>query len=134
MIFAANNFSLFPTIFRCIMEDILKRLRNDTPGVSAVALVSSDGLVISSMLPDTIEAERVAAISAALLNQGESSSEDAMIGEMAQVTIRAKEGFIIITRAAKETLLTVFTTTQAKLGLVLFDISVAVKELQPHIH
>ncbi|HMW33603.1 roadblock/LC7 domain-containing protein [bacterium] len=116
------------------MEDILKRLRNDTPGVSAVALVSSDGLVISSMLPDTIEAERVAAISAALLNQGESSSEDAMIGEMAQVTIRAKEGFIIITRAAKETLLTVFTTTQAKLGLVLFDISVAIKELQPHIH
>lgn len=116
------------------MENILKRLRNDTPGVSAVALVSNDGLVISSMLPDNIEAERVAAISAALLNQGETSSEDAMVGEMAQITIRAKEGFIIITRAAHETLLTVFTTTSAKLGLVLFDIGCAIKDLKPHVH
>ncbi|MBL7993737.1 roadblock/LC7 domain-containing protein, partial [bacterium] len=47
------------------MEEILKRLRNDTPGVSAVALVSNDGLIIASLLPDNIEDERVAAISAA---------------------------------------------------------------------
>jgi predicted regulator of Ras-like GTPase activity (Roadblock/LC7/MglB family) len=116
------------------MEEILKRLRNDTPGVSAVALVSNDGLIISSLLPDTIEAERVAAISAALLNQGESSSEDAMLGEMSQITIRGKEGFIVISRAGKETLLTVFTTTSAKLGLVLFDISCVLKELKSHVN
>ncbi|MBX7151670.1 roadblock/LC7 domain-containing protein [bacterium] len=116
------------------MEDILKRLRNDTPGVSAVALVSNDGLIISSLLPDSIEAERVAAISAALLNQGETSSEDAMIGQMSQITIRAKEGFIVITRAGRETLLTVFTTTNAKLGLILFDINTALKELKSHVN
>jgi hypothetical protein len=116
------------------MEEILKRLRNDTPGVSAVALVSNDGLIISSLLPETIEAERVAAISAALLNQGESSSEDAMLGEMSQITIRGMEGFIIISRAGKDTLLTVFTTTNAKLGLVLFDISCVLKELKSHVN
>jgi predicted regulator of Ras-like GTPase activity (Roadblock/LC7/MglB family) len=116
------------------MEELLKRLRNDTPGVSAVALVSNDGLIISSLLPDTIEAERVAAISAALLNQGESSSEDAMLGEMSQITIRGEEGFIVISRAGKETLLTVFTTTNAKLGLVLFDISCVLRELKSHVN
>ncbi len=116
------------------MEEILKRLRNDTPNVSAVALVSNDGLIISSLLPDNIEAERVAAISAALLNQGETSSEDAMIGEMSQITIHANDGYIIITRAGKETLLTVFTTTHAKLGLVLFDINTALKELKSHVN
>jgi hypothetical protein len=116
------------------MEEILKRLRNDTPGVSAVALVSSDGLVISSLLPDNIEAEKVAAISAALLNQGETSSEDAMLGEMSQIAIRSKDGFIIISRAGKDTLLTVFTTTSAKLGMVLFDIQSAARELRAHVH
>jgi hypothetical protein len=116
------------------MEEILKRLRNDTPGVSAVALVSNDGLIINSLLPDNIEAERVAAISAALLNQGETSAEDAMLGEMNQVTIRARDGVIIISRAGQDTLLTVFTTTSAKLGLVLFDIGCALKELKSHVN
>ncbi|MCB0834939.1 MAG: roadblock/LC7 domain-containing protein [Bacteroidetes bacterium] len=115
------------------MEDILKRLRNDTPGVSAVALVSNDGLVISSLLPDNIEAERVAAISAALINQGETSSEDAMLGEMSQITIRGEDGLIVITRAGVDSLLTVFTTTNAKLGLVLYDIDCAVRDLNSHV-
>lgn len=116
------------------MEEILKRLRNDTPGVSAVALVSNDGLIIASLLPDNIEDERVAAISAALINQGETSAEDAMLGEMSQISIRGKDGFIIITRAGKDTLLTVFTTTSAKLGLVLYDINCAMKELKSHVN
>lgn len=116
------------------MEDILKRLRNDTPGVSAVALVSNDGLIIASLLPDNIEDERVAAISAALINQGETSAEDAMLGEMSQISIRGKDGYIIITRAGKDTLLTVFTTTSAKLGLVLYDINCAMKELKSHVN
>ena len=116
------------------MEEILKRLRNDTPGVSAVALVSNDGLIIASLLPDNIEDERVAAISAALINQGETSAEDAMLGEMSQISIRGKEGFIIITRAGKDTLLSVCTTTSATLGLVLYDISCAMKELKSHVN
>ncbi|KAB2880544.1 hypothetical protein F9K33_05040 [bacterium] len=116
------------------MEEILKRLRNDTPGVSAVALVSNDGLIIASLLPDNIEDERVAAISAALINQGETSAEDAMLGEMSQISIHGKDGYIIITRAGKDTLLTVFTTTSAKLGLVLYDINCAMKELKSHVN
>lgn len=116
------------------MEEILKKLRNDTPNVSAVALVSNDGLIISSLLPDNIESERIAAISAALLNQGETSSEDAMIGEMNQITIQAHDGYIIITRAGKDTLLTVFTTVNAKLGLVLYDIQAALEELKHHVN
>lgn len=116
------------------MEEILKRLRNDTPGVSAVALVSNDGLIIASLLPDNIEDERVAAISAALINQGETSAEDAMLGDMSQISIQGKDGYIIITRAGKDTLLTVFTTTSAKLGLVLYDINCAMKELKSHVN
>ena len=116
------------------MEDILKRLRNETPGVTAVALVSNDGLIISSFLAENIESEKVAAIAAALINQGETSSGDAMMGEMSQVTIRGADGFIVITRADAESLLTVFTNTQAKLGMVLYDITVAMKELKMHVN
>ncbi|MBL7961236.1 roadblock/LC7 domain-containing protein, partial [bacterium] len=81
-----------------------------------------------------IEDERVAAISAALINQGETSAEDAMLGEMSQISIHGKDGYIIITRAGKDTLLTVFTTTSAKLGLVLYDINCAMKELKSHVN
>jgi len=41
---------------------------------------------------------------------------------------------IFITRAGKDTLLTVFTTTSAKLGLVLYDINCAMKELKSHVN
>lgn len=116
------------------MENILERLKNYTPGVRAIALVSIDGLMITSILPNEMEGEKIAAISAALLHQGESSSADAVLGNLEQVITKAKKGHIIITRVGTETILTIFTNEAAKLGLVLYDIECAIRELKDHVN
>ena len=111
------------------IEPILANLQHQTPGLTSVALLSNDGLIISSLLSDGLESDQVAAISAALINQGEMSAGDAMLGHMSQVIIRGENGYIIISDAGHETLLTVFATLDAKLGLILFDIDCAIQEI-----
>ena len=115
------------------LEAILQKLRDDTPGLSTVALVSSDGLVISSTIKDNLESEKIAAISAALHSQGETSAIDARLGTMSQIIMKSKDGYIVITQSGKDTLLTVFANKTAKLGLVLFEIECSLQDIQNHV-
>ncbi len=52
------------------LNKILKNLQNESPGVEASALISEDGLMIASALPQDLDETRVAGMTATLLNLG----------------------------------------------------------------
>ena len=111
------------------MAEILADLNGSSGDIEASAVVSLDGLMMASLLPANVEEDRVAAMSAALLALGERTARELARGTLSQILIQGAEGYVIMTAAGSEAVLTVLTKKDAKLGLVFLDISRAAKEL-----
>jgi len=111
------------------MVDRLRDLQASSPDVEASAIVSVDGLTIASALPSNVEEDRVSAMSAAMLSLGERISSELGRGNLDQVYIRGKNGFVILMSVGEEAVLTVLAREQAKLGLLFLDMRRAVDDL-----
>jgi predicted regulator of Ras-like GTPase activity (Roadblock/LC7/MglB family) len=103
------------------MVDRLIDMRTSSPDIESSAVVSPDGLIIASDLPQTTEEDRVAAMSAAMLSLGERIARELGRGELDQVYVRGAAGFVFLLAAGEDAVLTVLTRREAKLGLVLLD-------------
>ncbi len=111
------------------MVDRLRDLQASSPDVEASAVVSVDGLTMASALPESVEEDRVAAMSAAMLSLGERIATELGRGNLDQVYIRGKNGFVILTAVGKEAVLTVLARPQAKLGLLFMDMRRTAEDL-----
>ncbi len=103
------------------MVDRLRDLQASSPDVEASAVVSVDGLTMASALPQSVEEDRVAAMSAAMLSLGERIAGELGRGNLDQVYIRGKHGFVILMAVGQEAVLTVLARQEAKLGLLFLD-------------
>ncbi len=111
------------------MNRILRTLQSGTPEIEAAAVISEDGLVIASALPQHIEEVRVAGMSATLLSLGTRAATELGRGALEQVLIRGARGYVVMMTAAPGTLLLVLSTQDAKLGLIFLDMKRAAAEL-----
>lgn len=112
------------------LNRILRTLQSGTPDIEASALITEDGLIIASALPQHIEEMRVAGMSSTLLNLGTRAATELGRGEVEQVMIRGATGYALMVTAAPGTLLLVLTTKGAKLGLIFLDVSRAVDSIK----
>ena len=87
----------------------------------AAAVVSSDGLPMASALPPHVEEDRLAAMSAALLTLGERAAEGLGRGELGQVFIEGRDGYVVLMAAGPHAVLVTITSPRSKVGLVLFE-------------
>ncbi len=90
------------------------------PGVEGAALVSLDGLMISSALPES-EQERVAAISAAMLSLGEKATNELDRGNLLEIYVKGDKGYTLMTSVGESALLLVLAKADAQLGLIFVD-------------
>ena len=104
------------------MVEELKKLQISSPDIQASAIVSSDGLIIASALPNNVEEDRVSAMSAAMLSLGERISTELKRGDLDQVYIRGDSGYVMLMAVGNEAVLTVMANENAKLGLIFLDI------------
>lgn len=111
------------------MSERLRDLQASSPDVEASAVISVDGLTIASALPDSIEGDRVAAMSAAMLSLGERISGELGRGILDQVYIRGENGFMILMAVGNDAVLTVLARKQAKLGLLFLDMRRVTQDL-----
>jgi uncharacterized protein len=111
------------------LMDRLRDLQASSGDVEAAAIVSVDGLSMASILPGGIEEDRVSAMSAAMLSLGERISSELSRGALAQVNVRGDNGYVILTAVGEEAVLTVIARKDAKLGLILLDVTRAVEDL-----
>lgn len=92
-----------------------------SPDVEAAAIVSADGLPMASALPPYVEEDRLAAMSAALLTLGERAADGLGKGELAQVFVEGKNGYVVLMNAGSDAVLVAVTSKDTKVGLVLFE-------------
>ncbi len=111
------------------MVSRLKSLQASTPDIEASAVVSVDGLIMASALPNDVEEDRVSAMSAAMLSLGERIAIELGRGTLDQVFIRGEHGYVLLMAVGTEAVLTALARKEAKLGLVFLDMRRTAAEL-----
>jgi predicted regulator of Ras-like GTPase activity (Roadblock/LC7/MglB family) len=112
------------------LTKILKNLQNESPGVEASALISEDGLMIASVLPQDLDETRVAGMTATLLNLGTRAATELHRGDVQEVIVRGQHGYSVMISAGRGALLLVLTNENSKLGLIFFDMREAIKAIK----
>ncbi len=112
-----------------LMVERLRDLQASSPDIEASAVVSVDGLIIASALPQGVEEDRVSAMSAAMLSLGERIALELGRGQLDQVYIKGEQGYVILMSVGEEAVLTALAREQAKLGLIFLDMRRAAADL-----
>jgi predicted regulator of Ras-like GTPase activity (Roadblock/LC7/MglB family) len=108
----------------------LRKLLGDSAGVEASALISEDGLMIASALPQGMEEARVAGMTATLLNLGSRGAVELNRGGVQEIIVRGERGYAVLISAGRGALLLALTNESSKLGLVFFDMRETIRTIQ----
>jgi predicted regulator of Ras-like GTPase activity (Roadblock/LC7/MglB family) len=112
-----------------MLVSILSELNGASADIEATGVVSTDGLMIAAVLPSAMDEDRVGAMSAAMLSLGDRTAQELVRGELEQVLIKGKSGYVLMTYAGKEAVLTVLAKPNAKLGLIFLDVKRAASNI-----
>ena len=112
-----------------MLTSILAELNGSSADIEASAIVSTDGLMMAALLPSNMDEDRVGAMSAALLSLGDRTAKELARGSLEQVLIKGDKGYILMTHAGDDAVLTVLAKPQAKLGLIFLDVKRAAESV-----
>ncbi len=112
-----------------MIRSVLSELNGSSADITASAVISTDGLMIASLLPANLDEDRVGAMNAAMLTLGDRSSAELGCGTLEQVMVKGKEGYILMIHAGADAVLSVIARPSAKLGLIFLDARRAAESL-----
>lgn len=112
-----------------LLAEALDDLMREDADIQASALVSLDGFTMASALPAGMQADRVGAMSAAILGLGERAAAELGRGHLSQVFIEGETGYVLLMAAGDRAVLTVMADPAAKLGLVLYDMKATAERI-----
>ncbi|AKS42604.1 roadblock/LC7 domain-containing protein [Wenzhouxiangella marina] len=113
------------------IRSILRKLMSQgEKGVRAAAAISSDGLVIASVLQQGVDPDRFAAMSASLLALAERAIEETQRGTMRQLLIEGTNGAVLLVQAGDDAVLAVSTDPGALIGKIFLEARRAASELR----
>ncbi|VAW89860.1 FIG00846714: hypothetical protein [hydrothermal vent metagenome] len=113
-----------------ILNSILSELNGTSAEIEASAILSTDGLMMASMLPAGMDEDRVGAMAAAMLSLGDRTSEELARGALEQVLIKGEKGYVLMTHAGDESVLSILAKPSARLGLIFLDVKRAAESIE----
>jgi predicted regulator of Ras-like GTPase activity (Roadblock/LC7/MglB family) len=111
------------------ISDVLRALRQSTPEIIGATLVSSDGFIVASVLPNEVDEDLIGGMAASLLGIGERIAADLLKAQMEQIYVRAAKGYIVVNACGPDAVLVLLVTREAKLGLIFLELKRTVTEL-----
>jgi len=112
-----------------LLTSVLNELNGTSADIEASGVISTDGLMMASVLPSGMDEDRVGAMSAAMLSLGDRTAQELNRGSLEQVLIKGKHGYVLMTYAGEEAVLTVLAKPNAKLGLIFLDVKRAAESI-----
>ncbi|NEP19550.1 MAG: diacylglyceryl transferase [Leptolyngbya sp. SIO4C1] len=113
------------------LTQVLQKLVGSTAGIQGAALVTFDGLPLVTQLPLSMDSERVAAMTAALLSIGERIGTELGRGKIERVSMVGHQGYSVLTSCGIDTVLLVLADRQVRQGVLYLAIGQAIADLQP---
>ncbi|MGL5078823.1 MAG: roadblock/LC7 domain-containing protein [Waterburya sp.] len=114
-----------------MLTEIVQKFVTATPDIEGAALVTPDGLSLASVLPGTMDEERTAAMSAAMLSLGERIGQELSRGIVDRILIEGEKGYSVMVACGTDAVLLVLANKEAKQGLMFLEIKRIVKDLAP---
>ena len=108
---------------------IVQNFVSTTIDVQGAAIVTPDGLPLTSNLPAQMDEERTSAMSAAMLSIGERIGSELARGAIDRVYVEGSDGFSILTRCSDDAVFLVLAAKTAKQGLLMLEINRTLSEL-----
>ena len=112
-----------------MLDSILIELNGSSADIEASGIISTDGLIMASQLPASMDEDRVGAMSAAMLSLGDRTAKELVRGTLDQVLIKGDHGYVLMTHAGEDAVVTVLAKSNAKLGLIFLDVKRAAEEV-----
>jgi len=112
-----------------MLTSILTELNGTSADIEASGIISTDGLMMASVLPASMDEDRVGAMSAAMLSLGDRTAQELARGNLEQVLIKGNHGYVLMVYAGAEAVLTVMAKPNAKLGLIFLDVKRAAESV-----
>jgi len=102
------------------LREILTSIKEETPGVRALAVISYDGFVIESFMPSSVDEDLMAAMGSSVLSIAERMGIDLRLGDFELGIVCGSDGYLLLTRAGKEAILILLVNKDVKLGVALY--------------
>ncbi len=112
-----------------MLTSVLTDLNGTSADIEASGIISTDGLMMAAVLPQGMDEDRVGAMSAAMLSLGDRTAQELGRGTLEQVLIKGDNGYVLMTYAGEEAVLTVMAKPNAKLGLIFLDVKRAAESV-----
>jgi predicted regulator of Ras-like GTPase activity (Roadblock/LC7/MglB family) len=112
------------------ISHVLQNFVTTTSDVQGAAMVTPDGLPLAASLPNSMDDERVSAMSAAMLSLGERIGKELARGEIDRIYVEGDEGFSILTSCGEEAVFLVLASKAAKQGVLMLEIKRTLSELK----
>ena len=112
-----------------MLTSVLTDLNGTSADIEASGIISTDGLMMAAVLPQGMDEDRVGAMSAAMLSLGDRTAQELARGTLEQVLIKGDNGYVLMTYAGEEAVLTVMAKSNAKLGLIFLDVKRAAESV-----
>ena len=100
----------------------LTTLKEHLPEVDAAAVISVDGLIMASALPQGINEDRVSAMSASMLSLGQQINKEMRLASLEQIYTRSNDGYVVLLAIGKLAVLTTLVKGDAKLGVLFLEL------------
>ena len=111
------------------LYDRMRILQLSVPEVEAAAVISTDGLIMASALPETISEDRISAMSAAMLSLGEQINKEMGLGTLEQLYTRGSNGYVVLLSVGQHAVFTTLVKPEAKLGVLFLELRKAADDL-----
>jgi predicted regulator of Ras-like GTPase activity (Roadblock/LC7/MglB family) len=103
------------------LDDLLNNLIDTVPEIKAATLVSVEGEVLASVLPQDVDGMTIAVMTAALLSLAESAITLIKSGDFEQLYIQGKDGYLLVLPAGQNAVLSVSTKKDVRLEIIYLD-------------
>ncbi|HGX92356.1 MAG TPA: hypothetical protein ENK35_03480 [Candidatus Tenderia sp.] len=112
-----------------LLTNVLSELNGASADIEASAVISTDGLMMAAQLPSGLDEDRVGAMGAAMLSLGDRTAQELSRGKLEQVLIKGDSGYVLMTHAGSEAVLSVLAKSEARLGLIFLDVKRAAESI-----
>jgi len=105
-------------------------LQQNLPEVEAAAVISVDGLIMASALPQNISEDRISAMSAAMLSLGQQINKEMGLGTLEQLYTRGSNGYVVLLAVGKLAVFTTLVKPEAKMGVLFLELRKTADDLK----
>lgn len=112
-----------------LLEETLRGLRQASPHVVGSAVVTGDGFVVASELPDENYEKKVTIMAMAMLTMGQEATGELGTSDVERVLVEGKDSYIVMVNAGPSAVLAAVAEKEIMLGLLF----VAMKETAANV-